>query len=190
MARRKRPIPKGTRVSQRYNLGLEQPSLEFVDVVLEQDTPLFLDPRAFVALGSKWGDACVKLIRDFFDEVLDAIRAGDEERARVLLSGLREPNETRLGFTLGRVAGRGVGAGLANDLYQNLASSEAVRAEGLIEELEDTALLVPGIGVDLVSDITTNIVRPKLIEFTQRIAEKYDMELVEGVDSGALWSRE
>lgn len=91
---------------------------------------------------------------------------------RLLLSGLHEPNETRLGFTRGRVAGRGVGAGLADDLYESLAASEAVRADGIIEELEDTALLIPGVGVDLVSDITTNIVRRKLIEFTQETADK------------------
>lgn len=190
MAQRRRRIPKGTRVSEYYNLGLEQPSLEFLDVVLEEDTPLFLDPRAFIALRSDWGKTGVKLIRQFFDEVLDAIRADDEDRARLLLDGLHEPNETRLGFTRGRVAGRGVGAGLAHDLYESLAASEAVRADGLIEELEDTALLIPGIGVDLISDITTNIVRRQLIEFTQQMAEKYGMELVDTVDSGPLWSRQ
>ena len=162
--------------------------MEFVDVVLEEDTPLFVDPRAFSALRSDWGNACVELIRRFFDEVLTAIRDQDEDRARLLLDGLHEPNETRLGFTRGRVAGRGVGPGLADDLYRSLSQSEAVRADGLVEDLEDTALLVPGVGVDLVSDITTNIVRGKLLEFTVATAEKYGMELVEGVDSGALWS--
>jgi hypothetical protein len=190
MARRRRHVARGTRVSQYYKLGLEQPSLEFVDVVLEEDTPLFVDPRAFVALKSTWGDECVVLIRQFFDEVLTAIRDDDDDRARLLLDGLHEPNETRLGFTRGRVAGRGVGKGLADDLYASLSESDVVRADGLIEDLEDTALLVPGIGVDLVSDITTNIVRAKLIEFTVSIAEKYDIELADGIDSGALWSPE
>jgi hypothetical protein len=188
MAARRRHLPKGTRVSEYYGLGLAQPSLEFVDVVLEEDTRLFLDPRAFIVLKSAWGDECVTLIRHFFDEVLTAIREDEEDRARLLLDGLHEPNETRLGFTRGRVAGRGVGAGLADDLYESLSQSAAVREDGLIEELEDTALLIPGVGVDLVSDITTNIVRRKLIEFTVETAMKYGMELVDGVDSGALWS--
>lgn len=185
---RRRQIPTGTRVSQHYKLGLHQPSLEFVDVVLEVDTGLFLDPRAFIALQSDWGNKCVDLIRQFFDEVLTAIRDDEEDRARLLLDGLHEPNETRLGFTRGRVAGRGVGPGLADALYRSLSESEAVRADGLIEDLEDAALLVPGVGVDLVSDITTNIVRRELIEFTVQMAEKYGMKLVDGVDSGPLWS--
>jgi hypothetical protein len=184
-----RQLPPGTRVSDFYKLGLQQPSLEFLDVVLERDTKLYVDPRAFLALRTEWADECVNLIRDFFEEVIQVIHAGDHDRARVLLSGLREPNETRLGLSRGRPSGRGVGAVLADDLYQSLVTSEAVKS-GILEHLEDTALLVEGVGVDRISDITTNIVREKLIEFTVRMAEKYGMELWDDVDSGALWSPE
>jgi hypothetical protein len=188
-----RPMPlkrlrSGARVSDFYNLGLKQPSLEFLDVTLLKDTKMFVDPRAFVALQTTWGDECVDLIRNFFDDVLQAIRNEDPERARLLLSGLHEPNETRLGLSKERVAGRGVGSQLADSIYASLAQSEAVE-HGLIEHLEDTALMIDGIGVDRVSDITTNIVREKLIEFTVEMAEKYDMELLEA-NSGPIWSAE
>ena len=153
MASRYNRKPQRTQVSQYYKLGLEQPSLEFVDVVLGEDIRLFVDPRACVALRSEWGDRCVGLIRQFFEDVLTAIRDDDDQRARLLLDGLHEPNETRLGFTKGRVAGRGIGPGLADDLFEALSASEAVREDGLIEDLEDTALLIPGVGVDLVSDM-------------------------------------
>jgi hypothetical protein len=176
-----------TRVSDHYELGLEQLSLEFLDVVLRRDTRLYVDPRAFLALRTPWADQCVDLIRDFFNEVIQAMHNDDGDRARVLLSGLREPNETRLWFTRGRVAGHGIGSGLADGLYKSLLTSEAVQT-GLIEHLEDTALFVEGIGVDRISDITTNIVREKLVEFSVRMAEKYGMELRDEVDSGALWS--
>ena len=179
-------ITSGTRVSDFYDLGLRQPSLEFLDVRLRKDTTMFVDPRAFVALQTDWGDECVDLIRDFFDDVLQSIRRKDVKRAGILLSGLHEPNETRLGFSRDRVAGHGVGNELAAGIYDSLAKSEAVE-HGLIEHLEDTALLVEGIGVDRVSDITTNIVREKLIEFTVEMAEKYDMDLVEA-NSGPIWS--
>jgi hypothetical protein len=119
-------ISQRTRVSTYYRLGLEQPSLEFVDVTLARDAKLFVDPRAFLALGTDWGDECVALIRGFFGNVLKAIRDGKQERARILLSGLSEPNETRLGMSKERVAGRGVGPILADEIYQSLARSEAV----------------------------------------------------------------
>ena len=186
---RRRAITGKTRVSGYYGLGLQQPSLEFLDVTLAKDAKMFVDPRAFLALDTEWGNECVELIRGFFDDVLQAIRAGNPERARLLLSGLREPNETRLGLSKNRVAGRGVGTILADDIYQSLARSEAVE-HGLIENLEDTALMVEGIGVDRVSDITTNIVRAKLIEFTMEMAAKYEMDVVDGVNSGPIWMRE
>jgi hypothetical protein len=177
----------GARVSDHYKLGLEQPSLEFLDVVLRRDTSLYVDPRAFLVLDTPWANQCVNLIRGFFNEVIQSMHNDDGDRARVLLSGLGEPNETRLGMSRGRPAGRGVGSGLADGLYKSLLTSEAVKT-GLIEHLEDTALLVEGIGVDRISDITTNIVREKLIEFSVRMAEKYGMELRDEMDSGALWS--
>jgi hypothetical protein len=187
VAKQKRRVPsKKTRVSDFYKLGLKQPSLEFVDVTLEKDAKIFVDPRAFAALGSKWGDECVSLIRGFFSQVLAAIRDEDEERARQLLSGLHEPNETRLGMSKDRVAGRGVGDHLADEIYLSLAQSEAIEY-GLIEKLEDTALLVEGIGVDRVSDISTNIVREKLIEFTLEMAEKYGLDLIDGLETGPVW---
>lgn len=180
-------ITSKTRVSDYYQLGLTQPSLEFLDVQLAKDSKLFVDPRAFAALGTEWGDECVDLIRTFFDDVLQAIRNNDPQKARRLLSGLHEPKETRLGFSTNSFDGHGVGNELADSIYRSLAESEAVE-HGLIENLEDTALMVEGIGVDRVSDITTNIVRAKLIEFTLEMAEKYEMELVEA-NSGPIWSQ-
>jgi hypothetical protein len=176
------------RVSDHYKLGLQQPSLEFLDVTLSSDTKLFVDPRAFVALETPWGNECVELIRTFFSDVLKSISNRNTDRARLLLGGLHEPNETRLGLSKNRVAGRGVGSRLAESIYRSLAESEAIE-HGLLERLEDTALLVEGIGVDRVSDIATNIVREKLIEFSVEMAEKYEMELVDA-DSGPIWSAE
>jgi hypothetical protein len=177
----------GTRVSQYYDLGLQQPSLEFIDVRLGRDTRLFVDPRAFLALPSSWGQECVELIQQFFDEVLESIRRDQHDRARMLLSGLHEPNEIRFGFSKERVAGRGVGRILADQLFESLARSEAIKS-GMVESLEETALVVEGIGVDRVSDIATNIVRSKLAEFTVEVADKYGIPLEERMDVGPSWS--
>ncbi|MHB1955490.1 MAG: hypothetical protein ACYCOU_17275, partial [Sulfobacillus sp.] len=61
------------RVSQRFTLGAAQSQLEFVDIDLESDTPLFVDPRALRLLDSEWAEECVALIQDFFRVVLDKI---------------------------------------------------------------------------------------------------------------------
>jgi hypothetical protein len=174
------------RVSDHYKLGRTQASLDFVDVILDGDTKLFVDPRAFRLLRTPWSESCVDLIQEFFSAVLDAIHNDDEQRARMLLWGLGEPNETHLGLSKGsRARGRGVGRILADELYKSLYESEA-RKSGLLQDLEDTALMVEGIGADRISDITTNVIRPRLLEYTEEVAETYSIPLEE-IESGHMW---
>src|SRR5262245_50355507 len=142
------------RVSDYYNLGRTQPSLDFVDVDIFTDTPIFVDPRALKLLPSRWGDECVSLIQSFFRTVLEAIHNDKHEHARNLLRVLREPNETHLGLSKGASRGHALGTESARDVWQTLSKSEAVKS-GLLEDLEDTILMVRGISSDIISDITT-----------------------------------
>jgi len=174
------------RVSEHYNLGRTQPTLEFLDVDIHGDTRVFIDPRAIRSIQSTWGRTCVTGLQSFFDTVIQAIRDGDDEYAQQLLSSLREPNETRLGLSRGRPRGRGMGYGLAERVWERFSQSRAVES-GLIEDLEDTALFVEGVGFDLVSDITTNIIRGQLIRFTQDACAYYGIPTLPDVDSGQIW---
>ncbi len=49
-------------VSEYYNLGRTQPSLDCVDVDVIGDVPVFVSPRALRLLRSRWGDECVSLV--------------------------------------------------------------------------------------------------------------------------------
>ncbi len=86
------------RVSRHYTLGRTQATMDFVDVDIVNDTPVFLSPKALTMLPSEFGDECVHLIQSFFQTVLDHIRAGRNKEAEALLRELHEPNETRLGL--------------------------------------------------------------------------------------------
>ena len=174
------------RVSQYYALGRTQPTLDFVDVDIIGDTRVFVDPRALRLLPSTWGDECVSLVQDFFTVVLEAIRGNRDTLARRLLRVLREPNETHLGLSRGRARGRALGHESARDVWDALGKSEAVFS-GLLEDLEDTILMVEGISSDIISDITTNIIRQPLIEYTQSVAALYGIPLVPDVGSGPMW---
>lgn len=174
------------RVSEYYNLGVTQPSLDFVDVDVVGDVALFVDPRSLRLLDTEWGVECRSLLQNFFDSILEAIRSDNHGHARQLLATLREPNETHLGLSRHQAQGRGVGGALAQDVWEALSQSEAI-ASGLLEDLEDTVLLVEGIGPDIVSDMATNIIREPLIRYTQAVANYYGIPLVEDVGSGPLW---
>lgn len=180
--------PKAVRevhVSQHFRLGCSQPELDFVDVNVHGDVPLFVDPRALRLLPTPWGNECVSLIQNYFQTVLDAIRAGDHRHAVRLLATLQEPNETRLGLSRGRPRGHGMGEGLARDVTLALQRSKAIDS-GLLTDLEDTILLVEGVDRDIVSDIATNIIRRPLITYTNEVCERYGIP-VRMLASGPLW---
>ena len=175
------------RISQHFGIVGDQSTLEFVDVALNSDSPYFLDPCAFGNLRSKWGEGCVSLLQSFFNAVLNRIGSGDHAGARQLLASLNEPNETHLGLSKGRPAGRGMGSGLAMAMWEALSGSEAATT-GLLQDLEDTVLFIDGIGHDRISDITTNIVRGPLMEFTQDAALFYGIKLTKDVASARCWN--
>ena len=175
------------RVSEYYGLGKNQASLDFVDVHIDTDTRLFIDPTALHLLDGGWGDRCISLIQDYFSLVLQRIKDGEHKEARKLLASLNEPNETKLGYSAGRPHGHGMGKKLAEKMWHGLKESQAVRT-GLIKDLEDTALLIDGIASDVISDIVTNIIRGALLEYTADMCREYGIPLQSGVASGPIWN--
>jgi hypothetical protein len=175
--------------SQIYGIGLEQAQLDFVDITPNEDMPLFIDPFAISLKGDEWSEKCHHHIAHFFQTALDHIRAGSAEQAQTLLNGLSEPNETCLGMSQGQPAGRGVAGKQAFDLYESLAASQAAQS-GLLEELAECDLFIRGIGSDKISDITTNIIRRLLIEYTQDQCALHGINLHNEYPSGRFWDIE
>jgi hypothetical protein len=178
-----------SRVSEFFRLERTQPTLDFVDVDVTNDLRVFVDPHALRLLRSEWGNECATLVQNFFETVMQAIREGEDGLARQLLSSLHEPNETHLGLSAGESRGRAMADGLANDVWDALSSSEAAES-GLLEDLEDAVLLVDGISSDIISDVTTNIIRQSLIAYTQTVCQWYSIPLIDDVDSGPMWDPE
>lgn len=174
-------------ISEYYHLNRTQPTLDFVDIDIKGDTRVFIDPHALRTLGTEWSEDCVALVQSYFKTVIAAIRQGKHHQARILLGYLREPNETHLGFSQNRAKGRAIGKESAIRVWQALSRSEAVKS-GLLEDLEDTILLVEGIDCDIISDITTNIIREPLIRYSQDMSMYYGIPLQEGIISGHLWN--
>lgn len=178
-------MPGAQRVSEYYNLSGDQGSFDFVDVYINRDVPLFIDPTALRHVGGDWANRAASSIQTFFQAVIDEIRATNRAKALALLKELREDNSTHLGFS-SRSKGSGLGDGLAFEFYQQLKSSAAVKS-GLVSDLEDTALLVEGVGPDRISDVTTNLIRLQLIEYTQAAADFYGIPLKKNVAVPPFW---
>jgi hypothetical protein len=171
------------RVSELYELDVDQGGLDFVDVLVETDNPVFVDPAAIRAQSGEWVDGCKAALQSFFAALIDAIRQNNEPHLRSLVYPLVEPNETHLGVSRGQSRGRSLGSQKkADDLIASLRRSRAVQT-GMLSDLDDTALFVEGIGPDIVSDITTSVIRHQLIEYTRRMCLFYEIPMVEQVPS-------
>lgn len=118
--------------------------------------------------------AAATTVGAFFQQVVDDIRSGHEGHAWELLSHLNEPNETRLGLSKKQPNGKAIGKIQAGAIYEALKSSSAVR-EGFITALEECELMIDGIGHDKISDLTTNILRGHLVEYTRIQCELFDV---------------
>lgn len=156
------------RVSDHYALGRSQDELDVVDVPIDEDIPLFVDPFAITQRADEWGRKCHQLLTEYFDTLIAMIRNGDKPAAISLLSQLGEPNETRFGLSESHHSprGAGIGPGQAESLYGALSQSTAVKT-GFIKSLEECELMVEGIGRDKISDLTTNVIRGLLASYTK-----------------------
>lgn len=177
------------RVTDYYSLGVTQAEVDFVDVDVKNDVRLFVDPQAFISLPSPWAHECVALVQDFFERVVIAIRNDDLTLAHHMLSSLREPNDTHLGLSKAQSRGTALGDGFADKIMESLTASRAAES-GLLQDLEDTALLVQGIDRDRISDIVTNLIRDQLLDFTTEVCDYYGIPTVNAVASGPMWQPE
>jgi hypothetical protein len=177
------------RFSNIHSLNRRQSNLDFVDILVDTDIPLFVDPFAFKIGDDDWSKECNDLVISFFQELIDALRAGNQSKARELLANLHEPNETRLGVSRPKPSelpqGRGIGNKQANSLYSAFAKSEAVKT-GILTDLSDCELFIDGISNDKISDITINIIRRKLVKFTQEQCRLWDIPM-ELKPTGPCW---
>jgi len=176
------------KLSTYLKLGVTQHEIDFVDIDIENDTPLFIDPHFLASRCDPWSRDATGSIRSFFRHFLTLVRSGNQELALELFLSLREPNETRLGLSKGRSQGRGVGHDDAAKIFKSLLASKAVQT-GLVEDIEDCRLFVDGVDKDKTSDMTTNIIRRQLITYTQRQCKLWKIPMTPDVPSGKLWNR-
>jgi hypothetical protein len=172
--------------SEFFRIGKSQAELDFVDIDLDTDIPLFIDPYIFSIKTDSWSERCHAEIISFFQTAIDCVRHGLDAHGRHLLDNLSEPNETHLGLSTGTPSGRGVSGKQAMDLYEQLKTSQAATS-GLLSELSECDLFVDGISSDKISDMTTNIIRRELIQYSQEQCKLHGIQLQGTVASGRLW---
>ncbi len=164
------------RFSEYFDLALSQYELDFVDIPLETDIELFIDPYAIAVRNEPWFTESNNVLVDYFNLVLAATRAGRDTDALWLLRQLKEPNQTHFGLSHERPAGRSIGSEQSLDIFDRLKNSRAVET-GFLQDLADCELVIPGIARDKISDITTNIIKIMLIAYTSEQCELHKIPM-------------
>ena len=148
-----------------------------LNISLLTDLPLFIDP--FLLFNSE-NDAYGKL----HDEIIKYLLfLCEESKSRKLDDGLihrwfRFPEipQTWLGFSKTGNAGRGLGRTFAVALNENFGEVLADFGNENVTKsphLEKLGLISKGVGRDMISDFTTNLIKGFLSEYTQEFAKQH-----------------
>lgn len=160
------------RVTSSFSIA---PPVPFVDVHVERDNLLFLDPRAIRNSPLPEARKAQRLLEAYFTELMRlrlSSKPSDHVVGRQLLDGLSEPNEVRLGYSRKKIGGHAIGEGIADDLWVILGTNLAARNAALTE-LERVPLFIPHVGPDLISDLTVRVVFEVLADYTAAMMVKY-----------------
>lgn len=161
-------------VSDYWNKGIKgHLNYDFIDVVVNDDNLLFIDPLLVEIAGDEWCQEANAAVKSFFDEFYKAYRANDVVKKRKLLSHAGEQNGTRLGYGRGD-NGKG---NTVNGLLKIFTPLEQLLQKiSTMKKAEDLPLLIPGFAEDGLSDLLTNVLHEQLNKFTLQQMKKYGVE--------------
>lgn len=174
------------RISKIFNLDKSQLELDFVDINPNVDTPLFLDPYYISKCDFPFANDANSTIRSYFEFLLALLRGNRIKQAEELFAHLGETNDVCLGMSRGKPRGHGMGPEDTAAIFKELLHSRAVQS-GVMEDIEDFRIFVPNVDKDKVSDMTANIIKKQLIEYTIQQCDLHGIPITNNVPSGMYW---
>lgn len=174
------------KISEKFNLNKSQFELDFVDIDIDTDLPLFIDSNLIRKYDSELSAKFVNTMDSFFSYLLNALANGLDDKAKYLCSHLGEINETHLGLSKEKSQGKGVGPVSTIKIFEGLKNSQALE-DGVLKNIEDLRILVYGFDKDMLSDMLTNILKKHLLDYTIRQCELLNIPLTQDVPSGFFW---
>lgn len=173
--------------TQVYEIKQDENDLDFFDVNLKYDTPLFIDP--FLLKNSTVGSDRELFTRFglFFKDALKKIsniNLEDQVEKEFFLDHLtfKEPKQLYLGFTADSNEGSGPGPGFAKVLFNffvNQTLKKIIDKEELYPENKFNPsvfeIVAKNVGPDSISDLSACLIMDYLIEYTQAVCKEFDI---------------
>jgi hypothetical protein len=151
---------------------------DWFDPILDRDTKLFIDPFfVFKTQNEIFKNSHTKIVNFFLEAFkLAAISTESREDLRYrLLRGTMvfpEAKEICLGYGVDSIDGAGSGYGFSSLIVAAIYESIRLGIDN-INHFEQLGIFNEGIGCDRISDITANIIKKELIEYTLSVCERH-----------------
>lgn len=144
-----------------------------VDISLVCDVPLFVDPMLIFNSENEIYKKLHKSIIRYFHFLYTKASQGLTPKEINAWFNFSEVPNNWLGYSLVGNKGNALGKEYANFLYKNI--SFAVNTHGISQSqhIEKVMLLYDGSGKDKISDLTVNLIKGFLCEYTEAFALKY-----------------
>lgn len=176
------------KISDYFKLEVCQRELDFVDLEVNKDLPLFVNPRLILSSETPYTKSAISSIQSLFNELITLIKNGKKAEALEIIVQSEELNEIHLGFSKSTSCGRGFGKETSEKLVDSLIKSAAAQT-GLIESIEDLYLFVDGVGNDRLSDLTGRAILKQLFQYTIEQCKLWNIPLQTGVASPSYWDQ-
>jgi hypothetical protein len=160
--------------SERFNLDSELVrAYGAVDISLVCDMPLFIDPMLiFNSEKQEYQTLHAEIIKYFHFLNIKAQRGLLSKEIDAWFNFSEVPNNW-LGFSLVGNKGLALGKKYARFLYKNIGFALETHDISHGQHIEKTMLLYEGSGKDKISDLTVNLVKGFLCEYTEKFANEY-----------------
>ena len=176
-------------LSEKLNLNKSQYELDFVDIDLYGDIPLFINSNLIRNYDLEHRMKMADTMDSFFTFLLNALVNDLDDIAKDLCLHLSEINETHLGLSRGKSQGKGVGPKNAIKIFKYLKESDAIK-KGVLENIEDLRLFIKKFDKDMLSDMITNILKKQLLDYTIEQCNLLNIQLTPNIPSGYYWDNE
>lgn len=172
----KRSNEDKTKFTEYFHISLKQSEIDFWDIYVNADIQKFLDPGRLLQYDDERSATMREHIVWYFTKFLQYVRTGDEVNGIRMMKYLGELKEIHLGYATKGYKGNAVGEVKGKLIYERFKQSKAVQT-GMLQDLEESALLVKGIDKDIISDMTAKICKADLIAFTQQQCRKHEVPM-------------
>lgn len=175
-------------LSEFFELGVSQESLDFVDINIEGDSELFLNPTLLnesrSTLINKVG---LEKVSSFFNKIYSLYVNGRREEALSLFRFSEETNANHLGYSNGKPQGKGTSEEALARLFDTILETGVLSKEILTQPIT-ILIFVHDVGHDRMSDLITSILKKELVAYTLEKAVELGIKVENTIyDYGHYW---